>query len=296
MPQWLVVVNEAAGRTPVPIDDVSLALAAAGVDGRIVIPATRTETTDMIAAAAAEGITHFAVAGGDGTVNLAVNALLGLEGMAEQQPVVGVLPAGAGCDLLRTFALPHDLGEAAKHLATDATYEIDVATVEGEWGVRYFVNVAQVGVGAAAAETALRISRRAGSARYPLAFAARLPRFPHAHVTVETERRTYESRALAVIMANAQFFAGGWNVAPKATLVDGVLDIQIIDANKSEAPALVPKVIRGTHLRERSVRRFSAATFRIETDVVWPLEADGDYIGNTPVAGRVIPAALRLKI
>ena len=42
---------------------------------------------------------------------------------------------------------------------------------------------------------------------------------------VETERRTYESTALAVILANAQFFAGGWNVAPKATLVDGVLDI-----------------------------------------------------------------------
>lgn len=295
MPQWLVIVNQAAGRMPVPVDDVRLALGAAGVDGRIEMPVGRQEAIDVIAAAANEGTTHFAVAGGDGTVNLAANALLGLEGLGAQ-PVIGVLPAGAGCDLLRTFGLPHDLGEAARHLATDTTYEIDVATLEGEWGVRYFVNVAQVGVGAAAAETAMRISRRAGPARYPLAFAARLPRFPHAHVTVETERRTYESRALAVIMANAQFFAGGWNVAPKATLVDGVLDIQIIDANKSEAPALVPKVIRGTHLRERSVRRFSAATFRVQTDVVWPLEADGDYIGNTPVTGRVIPAALRLKI
>jgi diacylglycerol kinase family enzyme len=124
----------------------------------------------------------------------------------------------------------------------------------------------------------------------------RLPGFPAARVKVETERRTYESSALAVIMANAQFFAGGWNVAPKATLVDGVLDMQIIDIAKTRAPAFVPKVIRGTHLTDRAVRRFSAATFRIETDVVWPLEADGDYIGNTPVAGRVLPAALRLKI
>jgi diacylglycerol kinase family enzyme len=115
-------------------------------------------------------------------------------------------------------------------------------------------------------------------------------------VRVETERRTYESRALAVIMANAQFFAGGWNVAPRATLVDGVLDVQIINARKSQAPALVPKIIKGTHLKDRTVRRFAAATFQIETDVVWPLEADGDYIGNTPVSGRVVPAALHLKI
>ena len=42
-------------------------------------------------------------------------------------------------------------------------------------------------------------------------------------MTIVTEKRTYESQALAVIMANAQFFAGGWNVAPRATLVDGVL-------------------------------------------------------------------------
>jgi diacylglycerol kinase family enzyme len=115
-------------------------------------------------------------------------------------------------------------------------------------------------------------------------------------VTVQTERRTYESEALAVIMANAQFFAGGWNVAPKATLVDGVLDMQIINCRKTRAPALVPKIVKGTHLTDRSVRRFSAATFTIETDVGWPLEADGDYIGNTPVSGRVLPAALRLKI
>jgi diacylglycerol kinase (ATP) len=151
-------------------------------------------------------------------------------------------------------------------------------------------------VGAAAAQTAPRLGRRLGAARYPLAFAARLPGFPRANVSIETERRTYESGALAVILANAQFFAGGWNVAPKATLVDGVLDLQIIDARKRQAPALVPKVIKGTHLRDRTVRRLSTSHFKIETDVVWPVEADGDYLGNTPVSGRVVPAALRLKI
>ncbi|HEX6221612.1 MAG TPA: diacylglycerol kinase family protein [Acidimicrobiia bacterium] len=294
MPRWLVVVNRSAGSSPISIDRVTLALDAAGVDGEIVVPSSRAETEEVIAEAARIGQTHFALAGGDGTVNLAANALLRLEGL--EPPVIGVLPVGTGCDILRTFGMPHELGEAARHLATEDVYPIDVATLEGDWGTRYFVNVAQVGVGAAAAETAPRFARRGGAARYPAAFLFRLPRFPQAHVTVQTERRTYESKALAVIMANAQFFAGGWNVAPKATLVDGVLDIQIIDISKTRAPAFVPKVIRGTHLTDRAVRRFSAATFRIETDVVWPLEADGDYIGNTPVAGRVLRAALRLKI
>ena len=294
MARWLVTVNRAAGRKATRVDKVREALNNAGVDAEIVDPESAEETSAVIRAAAMEGKTHFAVAGGDGTANLAVNTLMTMD--LDVPPVLGVLPSGTGCDLLRTFALPQDIRAAAHHLATDTTYPIDVATLEGSWGTRYFVNVAQVGAGAAAAETAPKISRSLGALRYPLAFAVRLPRFPYAKVTVTTERRTYESEALAVVMANAQFFAGGWNVAPKATLVDGVLDMQIINARKTKAPALVPKIIRGTHLKDPAVRRFKAAEFKIETNPIWPLEADGDLVGNTTVSGRVVPAAIRLKI
>jgi YegS/Rv2252/BmrU family lipid kinase len=258
------------------------------------VPETAEEATSLIRATANGGSRHFAVVGGDGTVNLAVNALMPLG--LDEAPVLGVLPAGTGCDLLRTFGLPQHMAGAARHLAGEDTYPIDVATLEGPWGTRYFVNVAQAGVGAAAAQTAMRLGRRLGTSRYPMAFAARLPRFPRAKVTVITERRTIEGEALAVILANAQFFAGGWNVAPKATLVDGVLDVQVIDTPKTGAPALVPKVIKGTHLTDRSVRRLSAAEFSITCDPVWPLECDGDLVGNTPVSGRVVPAAISLKI
>ncbi len=78
--------------------------------------------------------------------------------------------------------------------------------------------------------------------------------------------------------------------------MDGVVDIQVINARKTQAPALVPKVIKGTHLPDPAVRRFTAAEFTIESDVIWPVEADGDLVGNTPVKGRVVPAAIRLKI
>jgi YegS/Rv2252/BmrU family lipid kinase len=293
MPRWHVYVNHAAGRRPVDPALVREILADLGVDAEIFAPESKEETTTLIQQAAHAGMRHFAVTGGDGTVNLAVNALMPL-GLG--RPVLGVLPVGTGCDLLRTFGLPQDLPGAARHLTSPDIYDIDVATVEGEWGVRYFANVAQTGVGAAAAQTAMRIGRRLGVSRYPLAFVARLPRFPKAKVKITTERRTIETEALAVIMANAQFFAGGWNVAPKATLIDGVLDIQVINCDKTSAPALVPKVIKGTHLGDPAVRRLSAAEFSIETDPLWPVECDGEPVGNTTVRGRVVPAAISLKI
>lgn len=294
MAKWKVVVNPSAGRVTVPVTTIRDVLDSAGVAADIEAPDSREEAGEVIRDAASSGFTHIAMAGGDGSLNLAANTLLEIEGL--EPPILALLPTGSGCDILRTFGIPQDLAGAARHLVTEDVYPIDVATLEGTWGRRYFVNVAQVGVGAAAALTAGRFYRWLGPSRYPTAFAVRLPAFPRARVTVTTERRTYESESLAVIMANAQFFAGGWNVAPKATLVDGVLDMQVISTSKTRAPALVPKVIRGTHLTDRAVKRFSAATFQIETDVAWPLEADGDYVGNTPVSGRVIPAALRLKI
>ena len=294
MSRWLVAINEKAGSRSTNPARVASVLQNLGVEFDLVVPASAEEMTSVLANAARDNVGHVAVAGGDGTVNLAVNAFLGAG--ATETPVLGILPVGTGCDLLRTFGISQELPEAAKHLTTDTTFDCDIVTLEGEWGTRYFINVAQAGVGAAAAETAPRFSRTFGSARYPLAFGVRLPRFPHASVHVATDRRTVESRALAVIIANAQFFAGGWNVAPKANLVDGLVDIQIIDAEKREAPALVPKVIRGTHLKEHAVRRFTASEFSITTSPTWPVEADGDLVGNTAVSGRVVPAAIRLNI
>ncbi len=294
MPKWHVYVNRAAGRKASEPAEIRDLLREIGLDFDLHAPDSPDETSALIEESARSGATHFAVAGGDGTVNLAVNALMPL-GLAAP-PVIGVLPVGTGCDLLRTFGLPRDVAGAARHLTTDAVYDIDVGTLEGSWGLRYFVNVAQTGVGAAAVQTAMSLGRRLGAARYPLAFVARLPGFPRAKVKVITERRTIESEALAVILANAQFFAGGWNVAPKAMLVDGALDVQIINCRKTSAPALVPKVIKGTHLSDPAVRRLSAAEFSIETDPPWPVECDGDLVGNTAVKGRVIPAAISLKI
>jgi diacylglycerol kinase (ATP) len=292
--RWLVAVNRAAGRRGAEPERVRHVLSSASVDHDMVVPASRQEMVEAIVEHAGRGGTHFAVVGGDGTVNLAINALMGLE--LDELPVVGILPSGTGCDLGRTFGLPQDMESAVRHLASKDTYTIDVAYLDGSWGRRYFVNVAQAGVGAAAAQTASRISRRVGAARYPLAFLTRLPRFPSAQFTLKTEKRTVEGHALAVIIANAQFFAGGWNVAPRATLIDGVVDVQIIDATKTRAPALVPKVVKGTHLGDVAVRRMSVSEFDLVTEPVWPVEADGDLIGNTDISGRVVPAAIKLKI
>lgn len=292
MGSWLVAVNPIAGRRPADVARIRRALAEADVDATVHIPPDRDAMHRLLVEAATEP--NVAVVGGDGTVNLAVNSFI--ESGRARLPVLGVLPVGTGCDLLRTFGVPQTIEGAAFHLVDGSTYTVDVGELVGSFGVRRFVNVAQAGVGAAAAETAARLPRRLGTSRYVAAFGLRLAGFPGGEVQLSTERRSHTGRALAVIVANGQFFAGGWNVAPKAIMMDGRFDIQVIDSAKTSAPALVPKIVRGLHLTEPGVRRISAARFRLETEQPWPIEVDGDAIGNTPVEGRVLESSIELKI
>ena len=246
----------------------------------------------VVEVASSEG--RVAVSGGDGTLSLTVNALC--REQWSETPRVAMLPSGTACDFLRTFGLPRDLEEAVSRLVTPSWYDIDVGCLEGAWGKRFFVNVAEAGVGAAAAETAGKLPGWVGAARYGLGFLARLPRFPRAEVKIQGGRRAITADALAVIVANAQFFAWNWNIAPKANLVDNRLDLQVFTPRKSQLPLVVPKIVKGMHLKERWVLRRSWESFEVTTDPAWPVEADGDMVGFTPMRVSSVPAAIRFKI
>ncbi|MDH3190677.1 MAG: diacylglycerol kinase family protein [Acidimicrobiia bacterium] len=289
---WMVLANPQAGRRAVSADEISSALDAAAVAHDIEVVPDPASMREAVVSVARSG-RRLAIAGGDGTVSLAVDALIGA-GLNDAGPL-GVLPIGTGCDLLRTFGITPTLAVAAHHLAGDRSYRVDVGVAEGEWGRRAFLNVAQAGAGAAAAETAPKWPRRMGPARYPLAFLSRLPGFPNCEIDL-AGRSPYRGPGLAVIFANAQFFAGGWNVAPKAILVDGELDVQVFNVKKREAPLLVPKIVKGVHLSNPGVRRRSMPEAELRTEVPWPFEADGDLLGNTPVRLSMIPLGIEIKI
>lgn len=294
MSEWLVLVNPRAGRGRTAFDRSTAALQERRIAADVRLVDGLEALSETVDAEIQRGRTHFVAVGGDGSVNAVVNALLAHEWA--RPPTLGVLPAGTGCDLLRTFGISQKLEEAADHLVGDQTYLIDVGVVMGEWGRRWFVNVGDTGVIGAAAMKAASISPRWGTARYVTGLVRALPGFRRGAVTVQAGSRTFEGDAIAVVFANGQFFGGGFNIAPKATLVDGMLDVQVITAHKREAARLIPKVLRGLHLNDRAIRRYSVPEVRVESATPWPVEIDGEYLGNTPVTARVHGGRIALKI
>lgn len=62
-----------------------------------------------------------------------VNGMLREDRPVAADAVLGVLPAGSGCDFVRSFGIPRRPADAARHLTGNAVRKIDV-------GIRRFVN------------------------------------------------------------------------------------------------------------------------------------------------------------
>ena len=136
-----------------------------------------------------------------------------------------------------------------------------------------------------------------GGARYSIGVWPALATFRRAHVVIEGGRRPIDAEASLVVLANGQFFGGGMNIAPKASMADGDLDVQVFTGPKRNAVVLQPRVRRGTHLTHKAVRRLVASAVEVSIEREWEVEADGEYLGRaTAVSAGTVPEALRLKI
>ena len=108
------------------------------------------EEAALAAEAIARGHRTLAIMGGDGTWSNAAAAVI-----ASGQPVrVGLVPAGTGADLARSFSIPRDMEGCARVLAGGHTRAIDAGLVEG----RPFLNVAGFGYDVAVIEDTRRVS------------------------------------------------------------------------------------------------------------------------------------------
>jgi YegS/Rv2252/BmrU family lipid kinase len=290
---WWVVVNPAAGKRSDLEERTRRGLAAHGIEAEVRVSTDVTHIGALIAEGRSEGFDRFVAVGGDGTANAVADSLLRLEWL--EPPTFAILPAGTGSDFVRTFGRSQVLEDNVAHLVGDETYPIDVGHIRGPWGDRYFINVAEAGLGAVVVRIADRLPARWGAFRYKAAIWPALARFPQGEVSITVGERNYTGPATIVVMANAQFFGGGMNVAPKAMLVDGDLDVQVFTGPKRQALVLQPMVTRGTHLRHPSVRRMTGSWVLVESEEPWPAEADGEYLGEGNVEASVLPAALRFK-
>jgi len=304
----VVIANPRSGRGKVAthLPEIERILTDARLSYRIVRTTHPGHATEVARDALARGERYLVAVGGDGTVHEVVNGMLDAGRPVAAGAVLGVVAAGSGCDFVRSFGLPGDTLQAARHLAGDRVRPLDVGQVTFNSRTsgtsapaevtRYFPNIAEAGLGGAVVARAARLPAFLGPARYPVGFWLTLPGFRPATVRLDVDGQAYQWRAHNVVVANCRFYGGGMQISPKSKPDDGALDVLVLAGPKSDAFTELPKVYRGAHLPHRNIAELRATRVRIAADPPFQIEADGETLGTTPATFEIIPAPIRLKV
>ncbi len=294
----LLVANPRAGTGTRPVAERTAALLAErGIPAATAVTAGPGDATTIAAEAVRAGVGLIVAVGGDGTVQEVVNGF-GPDGDA---PVLGVVPAGSGCDLVRTFGLDRSPEVLVAHLASPHTTPLDLVRIvasDGAGGtvVRLAANVVEVGFGGTVASVAARLPRSLGPERYRVGIVAAWGAFRRVGMLVEHDGGAHEGDLCNVVVANGQFFGGGMRVAPRALPDDGRLDLQAWGGTPTDVVRAARLLRDGSHLSRPDVRSWTTASVTVTADRPVRVEADGEPVGMTPVTCTVLPGAVRLKV
>jgi diacylglycerol kinase (ATP) len=293
--RWLVIVNPASGRPDGGFGWRRLEhiLHGAAVSFDAVHTQRPGHGETLARQALHDGRRHILAVGGDGSVNEIVHGIM-TAGLADTREVtLAVAPTGTGNDWARSLGIGRNPNEIVRALVTGRTMLHDVGAIDfpasGER--RWFINVAGAGYDAWVTE---RVPRPVPSAFTYLRIAlAGLVRYRSPLFRITADRAQVEGRLLLAFVANARYCGNRMNVAPTASLDDGLLDVLAV--RELSLLAVLPKLGKlygGRILGDPAVRHLRAATVRIETDPPVAVQADGQIVGPTPAVFSLQPRAL----
>ncbi len=292
-PDLVVVANPAAGhgRAGRLIGKVTTALHRLRLAHEIRVSESGPDVERLAREAAEGGARIVAALGGDGTVSLAANGILGT-GAA-----LAALPAGTGDDFAKGIGAGK-LDTAVELLANPKTVDLDVIEVTTGAAKRNFLNIAGAGFDSEVNETANGMTVKLGATgTYVVALLKTLSRFSPASFTIQVDDENMELDAMLVEVGSGRWTGGGMKVLPNAIMNDGLLDICIVEAlSKPAFLRAFPRVFVGSHTTHPKVRMRTGSKVQVEANRRVLVFADGELVGSLPAIFEVRPGALPVVV
>ncbi|MFA6574864.1 MAG: diacylglycerol kinase [Nocardioides sp.] len=243
------------------------------------------EALDLARECVSDGVDALVVCGGDGMVNL------GIQAVATTGIPLGIIPAGSGDDVARYFDIPRaDPVAAADRVVAGATRTIDLARSQG----RYYATVMAAGFDAVVNERANRMRWPRGQMRYNIATLLELRTFQPLPYTLDLDGTTLQLSAMLVAIGNGQSFGGGLRITEGARMDDDLLDVVIIKPiTKLDLVRTYPKLFKGTHTAHPQYERHRARKVTVAAPGIVAY-ADGERFGPLPLTIESVPGALKV--
>ena len=241
--------------------------------------------------AALRGVREVLVSGGDGTINEALQGLVGTDAR------LGIWPRGTANVLARELALPSDVREAVEVIAGAHSRRIHIgrATIETTGEQRYFLLMAGVGLDASIVKgVRSRLKRRVGEAAFWYSGIGHLLSWQPVPFEMEINGETFPATFAAI--GNAPHYGGELSITPRARLDKPEFEICLINSySRLRYLRLLGRAMRGgVPPRTKGVRFISATHARATGDVL--VQVDGEVIGRTPMTFEIAPHSIEVLI
>lgn len=252
---------------------------------------------DEVKKAAEQGVKLIVAAGGDGTVNSVVNALMNVP--AEKRPAMGIVPLGTANDFAWTLGLPDAPRDAWDLVATGITRQVDVVTMTTHEGTVYFANIAAGGNSVKVTESITdELKQKWGPLVYVRGAIDAVSQLESYKIklTVDDEE-VIEQSVWAVLIANGKTNAGRLLVAPDASPYDGLLDVILIEeGNLLEFADVSANLLLGNYLENPLVHLQRARHVKIESTPAMKFTVDGEVVDELPIEFTVMEGAIRMIV
>lgn len=230
------------------------------------------------------------VAGGDGTVNLCVNAMV----KNDIHLPLALLPSGTANDFAYYFDLPSDIDELLDIALGNRTTDVDVGTVND----KCFINVTAIGnLVDVSQRTAPNLKGALGSLAYYLTAISELPQVHPFNVTMTTPEQVYQEQIYFMVVMNGESAGGFRKLAPESAVNDGMLDVMALRKMPMlELGPLLLEVLGGRHPENKNVLYFQTDQLKLESDEDMETDVDGEHGQKLPLEFGVLKKRLQIFV
>ena len=249
------------------------------------------DATRISADAARQGVSDVIVAGGDGTINEALQGLVGTSAR------LGILPRGTANVLAGELGLPLDCRRAAGVISAGKTRRVHVgcAIEETIGSKRYFLLMAGVGLDALVVRRVHPgLKKRIGKGAFWYSGLSYLADWKPKSFQIEVEGQSFTSTFATI--GKAASYGGDLTVTPRARLDQPDFEICVIDStSRLRYLYLLSHAMRGGVPTGRSGVHFLRAT-RARATGEAAVQVDGELIGNLPMSFEISPHSIEIIV
>lgn len=216
------------------------------------------------------------IVGGDGTIGIALPGIVGTKNK------LGIIPSGSGNDTYKT----------TRNMQKGET-QIDIGKIND----RYFINVACSGIDAEVANNIdkLRNTIIPTNQLYNASLIYTFITFKHQKMKMKTKIKNIEDEYTILSICNGSYYGGGFKIAPKSRLTDGLLDIYYAEKmSKLKMIPLILKLKNGKHEGRRKVHKFRTNHIELEFQNSVTFNVDGEKLTGKKFVVDVLSKAISI--